>query len=190
MEERTREMHRRRRDVAEQITDMFARDGFNAVTADEAARRAGISRGTFFRWFASKEDVVLAATEATSFDLASSLTAAAASREQNEAIWTVIRRALDPLTQLADSHPSTRSRFRMIWAVPSLRARLAETRFDQEQRVGHALSVKLGVDAEQAEVTAAVALTLVELAWRTWATENDTDFAAVLDGVMVRAHAS
>lgn len=37
---------------------LFARDGFDATTVDSIAEAAGISRRTFFRYYASKNDVV------------------------------------------------------------------------------------------------------------------------------------
>jgi TetR/AcrR family transcriptional regulator, regulator of mycofactocin system len=55
----------RKRDVvrdglARVAIDLFARDGFEAVTVEEIARAAGISPRTFFRYFPSKDEIVLA----------------------------------------------------------------------------------------------------------------------------------
>ena len=38
--------------------ELFTRRGFDAVTADEVADAAGISRGTFFRYYSTKADAV------------------------------------------------------------------------------------------------------------------------------------
>ena len=38
--------------------DLFARDGFEATTVDRIAEAAGVGRRTFFRYYASKNDVV------------------------------------------------------------------------------------------------------------------------------------
>ena len=45
--------------LARVAIDLFARDGFEAVTIEEIARAAGISARTFFRYFPSKDDIVL-----------------------------------------------------------------------------------------------------------------------------------
>ncbi|HEY1829486.1 MAG TPA: TetR family transcriptional regulator [Acidimicrobiales bacterium] len=54
----------RRRRVAHAIEevalDCFARDGYHQVTVEQIAQAAGIHERTFFRYFASKDDVMLA----------------------------------------------------------------------------------------------------------------------------------
>ncbi|MCW4457511.1 TetR/AcrR family transcriptional regulator [Microbacterium sp. MPKO10] len=54
---------RRRLESAERLIDLArewtARDGFTGFTVDELCEAAGVSRRTFFNYFASKEDAVL-----------------------------------------------------------------------------------------------------------------------------------
>lgn len=55
---------RKRRETLGRITDkaiaLFAANGFDATTLDAIADAAGISRRTFFHYFKSKEEIVLA----------------------------------------------------------------------------------------------------------------------------------
>src|SRR6187402_1165028 len=55
---------RKRRQTRERLTrvamELFLANGFEATTLDDIAAAAEISRRSFFHYFASKEDVVLA----------------------------------------------------------------------------------------------------------------------------------
>jgi AcrR family transcriptional regulator len=56
---------RKRRETSERIVEkglkLFVKNGFEATTLDAIAQAAGISRRTFFYYFKSKEDILLAA---------------------------------------------------------------------------------------------------------------------------------
>jgi AcrR family transcriptional regulator len=56
---------RKRRETSKRIIEkglkLFVKNGYEATTLDAIARAAGISRRTFFYYFKSKEDVLLAA---------------------------------------------------------------------------------------------------------------------------------
>ena len=69
--------------------DLFARQGFEAVTIDEIAKGAGISARTFFRYFPTKEDIVLE----LGTRLQDRLLAALAQRPAQEGAVEALRRA-------------------------------------------------------------------------------------------------
>src|ERR1700721_229793 len=58
---------RKRRERSERIIEkglkLFVKNGYEATTLDAIAEAAGISRRTFFYYFKSKEDVLLAARD-------------------------------------------------------------------------------------------------------------------------------
>jgi AcrR family transcriptional regulator len=58
---------RKRRETSERIVEnglkLFVKNGYEGTTLDTIARAAGISRRTFFYYFKSKEDVLLAARD-------------------------------------------------------------------------------------------------------------------------------
>lgn len=47
-----------RNEIWHAAIDLFFSEGFDQVTVDQVAERAGVSRRTFFRYFASKDDVM------------------------------------------------------------------------------------------------------------------------------------
>ena len=93
----------RRRRVAHDIEEIalacFARDGYHAVTVEQIAQAAGIHERTFFRYFASKDDVMLALPRRSIEALASSLRNRPEEESLYEAFVSAVREAA---TQLMD----------------------------------------------------------------------------------------
>ncbi len=80
-----------RAELARVAWDLFAARGYEATTVQTIARAAGVSRRTFFRYYSSKEDVLVETSDA----LADELLAEVAARPAGEAPLS-IRRALVP----------------------------------------------------------------------------------------------
>ena len=87
---RERNKVRRREQITEAALRLFAERGFEGVTIDEIADAADVSRRTFFRYFARKEDVILAWKQ----QMADELRAALAERPEQEQPLDVVHRAL------------------------------------------------------------------------------------------------
>ena len=80
-----------RREIAETALALFARDGYDNVSAEAIAAEAGVSLRTFYRYFSTKDDVLSPIiTEATQ-----ELVAAIAARPARENLATAAQRAYE-----------------------------------------------------------------------------------------------
>jgi AcrR family transcriptional regulator len=109
--------------VAEIALQLFLTHGFERTTTDQIAKAAGMSRATFFRYFPTKEDVVLTLVE----DLAEQTRDALTRRPRDEPVWTALRHALEPpVRDQAKDLDAALQTARVIVESPSIRARLHE----------------------------------------------------------------
>lgn len=85
--------------IAETAEALFIAKGFEETTVDEIAAAVGMSQRSFFRYFASKDDVILDNLNRLSVDL----TAAVDARPADEPEWDSLHRAFDLVVeQFAD----------------------------------------------------------------------------------------
>jgi AcrR family transcriptional regulator len=170
--------------VADAVYDHFLANGFAETTVEEAAKAAGISRATFFRYFNSKEDAVVAALQASQVEFGSQV--GALLLRENDTAWALLRRAFEPMVLAAESDPGrVRAKARMILSIPSLQSHLTERRSLQEDTLLDALSASLD-DELTRKVLVAAALAAFELAWREWASDSGAPLRGILDGVFAR----
>jgi AcrR family transcriptional regulator len=71
--------------------ELFAAKGYHNTTLDDLVSAAGISKRTFFRYFASKEDLVLGKYDVWGERLVQAFTA----RPADEPVWASLRRTFD-----------------------------------------------------------------------------------------------
>lgn len=103
--------------VAQMAIDLFIERGYEETTVDDICAVAGISRSSFFRYFRSKEDVLMREVA----DFGGSLLAALRARPDDETPWVAVRQALHPLIEQygADSERILRSA-RLVRSTPAL----------------------------------------------------------------------
>lgn len=118
LRERTRESMRN--EVVAVAFRLFTDRGFDAVTTTEIAREAGISPRSFFRYFPTKEDVVLSGLN----DSGHLVRDALAGRPRQEPAWEALGHALQVLaTQPSYRTDDLETMTRIIMETPSIRAR-------------------------------------------------------------------
>ncbi|GGK52795.1 TetR family transcriptional regulator [Salinarimonas ramus] len=102
---------------------LFEEKGFDRVTVDEIASASGISRRSFFRYFATKEDVVVSGHAAFGEKIIERVKA----RPADEDVWVSLRRGYDVLVENVDRNPEGAARtMRVINGTASLRAHTLE----------------------------------------------------------------
>jgi len=111
--------------------DLFTAQGFEAVTIDEVAEAAGISRRTFFRYFGAKADAVWGDFDGHVVRLEGMLAATAGS----QSVLASICAAYVEVNDYAESAlPMLRQRMRLILTEPALLAH-SQLRYGDVDRV-------------------------------------------------------
>ncbi|MEV8393588.1 MULTISPECIES: TetR family transcriptional regulator [unclassified Streptomyces] len=99
LRERTRAAMRA--EVSDVAFRLFAERGFENTTVEQIAAAAGLSRTTFFRYFGTKEELVLGRISAFGRQVADAL----AARPAKEQPWDALRRAFDVIAEPQTGEP-------------------------------------------------------------------------------------
>lgn len=137
---------------------MFLRDGFEETTVDAIVAATGISRRSFFRYFGTKEDIVLGRLDEQGAALVDALIA----RPADEDPWTALERAAQTLPSAAYPHERAFAVARLVATTPALRARHAQKHADWQRALVPALERRMGIvgATPSIEATAIVATVL------------------------------
>lgn len=116
-----RELTRRtvRAQIAGRAMELFIAQGFEETTVEQIAAEVGMSARSVFRYFDTKEDMVVGSMQESGAALAGAL----AERPADEDPWQALRGALDVLLDhVARNKADALARARMFASTPSLRA--------------------------------------------------------------------
>lgn len=177
---------RKRRLVSDELTEsalqLLALKGFDAVTIDEIVTTAGVSRRTFFRYFASKEDVVVQFLA----DMGAGMRADLAERPADEPPSVALLHAVRlPLATCAAHSERALRVVQLILRTPALLARFLERQAQWRGDLTAELALRMGLDAERElypRLAAGMALTAFDAVLQRWSGSDGTeDPAALLD---------
>jgi len=129
---------------------LFERQGYQATTVDQIAEMAEVSQSTFFRYFPSKEDVVLL----DRYDplLLAALVAQPAELSPIAALRRTLRSVLGGLP--ADELERERQRAMLVVSVPELRARALDDLTASLQPFNEAVAERTGRPVDDSAVRA------------------------------------
>jgi AcrR family transcriptional regulator len=139
---------RKRQIVANELIQaallLLADKGYDAVTIDDIVAAAGVSRRTYFRYFASKEDVVVQFLATAG----AGVVAALAARPIDEPPSVALRQAMwVPIAACADHPDRALLVTRLILDTPTVQARFLERQIRWRDELTAELAARLKLDA-------------------------------------------
>ncbi len=165
-ERNKRERRRRLEDVA---LELFERDGFDRTTIEQIAVEAELAPRTFFSYFATKDDLVLADYSERLERILTELE----QRPEDEPAWDALRASF---AAVAADYESERDRIRRRFTImagnPSVFARSLHLQAGWEQALAERLATRLGARADDPapRLLAATALAVMRASLQHWLT--------------------
>jgi AcrR family transcriptional regulator len=176
-----------RAELAMLAQDLFATKGYEQTTIEDLVAAAGISKRTFFRYFTSKEDLVLGKHDVW----AERLIEAFAARPDDEPLWDSLRRAFGVVVDYFDDEAQlsrTLAMEKVIQDNPALGAgeleRISRVQDQLAELIGQRIGERSPADPRPTAIAGA-ALSCLIAAKNIWiATDHNQPFRELLDQAM------
>jgi AcrR family transcriptional regulator len=167
---RERKKVRTREAIIDAALDLFERKGYDATTVEDIAAAADVSPRTFFRYFESKLDLIMARSGENQTGVGPMLAARPAGEPLLDAVRAVMRAELEQ--QIAD--PLVLREFQVMLTTPSLRTMAREHFYEEEAEMVGAIAARLGVAEDDfvAHVTTGVIASALWVAVNRWVVEG------------------
>jgi TetR/AcrR family transcriptional regulator, regulator of mycofactocin system len=165
------------RRVLEQVAfDLFTRRGFDGVTIDEIVAAANVSKRTFYRYYDTKEDVLLA-EQLRLLDL---ISAGLLEGPPDEPLLDALCRALLYAHQRYGRDMGLMVQTtRLLWATPSLATRMVQHQMAWETSIAESIATRLGVqddpDDLRPSMLAAALLAALRVITQRWLQDDGGD---------------
>jgi AcrR family transcriptional regulator len=168
---RQRKKIKLRRTIQTEALRLFAAQGYEQTTVEQIAEAAETSTTTFYRYFPTKEDVVL------DDDYDAMIEAFALRRPRDESVAGTFRAVLAEITAVTEADSEWNlSRMRLMASVPALDARYAGEERKTADLTRRILAERTGrsPDDFQLALAAAAVVAVLFTATRRWAAEGGT----------------
>jgi AcrR family transcriptional regulator len=166
-----RKKERTKRQLAEAAADLFYERGYAATTIDDIVAAVDVSPRTFFRYFPTKEDLVVA-LGTTSLDL---FLEALRNRPAEESLQVAVGEAMEQsLAAGWEDTTRVRSFLALIQETPALRARWLEEAYGKRDRMAEVIAERTGTkptDLRNRIIAGTITLT-INTALQAWADQD------------------
>lgn len=179
---RQRKKARTRAAIQKEALRLFKEQGYDATTIEQIAEAAEVSPSTFFRYFPTKEDVVL--YDVLDPVLLKAYRTQPADLSPIQALRAAFRKVFDRLP--ADERALQEERAVLIFATPELRARMLDDLSTTMQQIAEIIAARAGcsVDDLAVQTYAGVLIGLTISAWFRSADDPLTDLFTKLDAAL------
>jgi AcrR family transcriptional regulator len=178
-------------EISQTAMTLFVANGFEQTTVDQIAAEVGMSARSVFRYFPSKEDIVVGHLDYIGDEIAATL----ALRPSGEAPWVALRQAMQPhINHLTDNAATNLAVAAMLADTPALQPALLNKRARWVNALVPNISKRISGPAASRDLRARAisssALACLNIAVDEWARNRgkrpltklvDTAFAAVRD---------
>ncbi len=158
---------RTRRLISDKAFELFTDHGFGRTTVEQIAAAAEVGPSTLYRYFPTKETLVLEFVEDSLFGALEWFRTQPADADLPDALQAVIEKVLD---QMESNPDRVRTVYDLAGQTPSLSAHLAEVIWRWRNELTVDLAARLAGDS--AEFTAALAagttMNIIEIVVQTW----------------------
>ncbi|MDT0342359.1 acyl-CoA-like ligand-binding transcription factor [Streptomyces litchfieldiae] len=149
---------RTRRAIRRAAYRLFGEQGYDATRVDQIAEAAEVSTSTVFRYFPTKEDIVLTDEDDPVLE------AALRARPAGEPPLTALREALRETVRTVYASPEwvaeVEQRMRLVRSVPAVRARLDESMAATGDLLAEVLAARTGRSPDELELRVFIGATL------------------------------
>lgn len=156
--------------------DLFAANGFDETTVEEVAKAAGISRRSFFRYFANKDDLLAQSVLNYGAVLAEAIEACPSDLSPLE----VVRETISTGVKHVAAQPRTRQIIEIAIRSPAAKRSHLSRMIEVEDRLAEAFAGRLkssSRDAMKPRLLAGLTLAVMNSTIGAWFTEEHSDLA-------------
>jgi AcrR family transcriptional regulator len=179
---RERKKQATRRALQEAALHLVAEHGLDRVTVDDIAAAADVAPRTFFNYFSSKEEALLARDPEKQARVVTELAARPAHEDPLTALHAVLVAQADDMAAQADHW---RLRMRLVNDYPQLLPRHLAAFAEGERAMAEAVAIRTGISREDSlypDLVAAVAIAAMRTAMHRWREAGGTrSLAAHID---------